>query len=441
MNIFFLGVVHFSVCYFPSPRDIVYFASSKTSIEVIGKIITRPQIREGKRKNITFIIEAKKIRTDKKEETTWQKTEGKVWVRSFFPYKYYGYGDIIKIKGKLKIPDDFNWQRYLSYQGIWTEINTGKIDVLKRRKGNPLYHFALSSGEWIRSTIDKNLPPLSSAVLKAIMLGDKEYLPNDLLRKFRSTGTAHVFVVSGLHVGLLAFVVFTLLRACGFSPRICYLVVLPLVGYYASITGFRPPIVRASLMMTVGIICFFLDRDVPLLIVLLLATLVILFINPLSLFMVSFQLSFITVGGIIYLTPYLEESLRFLSRGVKRAFSVSCAAQLALLPLLAFYFGQFPLIGVVSNLIITPLITAALALGFFSVCLTLLPLYFAKIMFNTTWLVLHFLLHFVDFLSFSWAPHLVSFFSPHIASFPIEMLFLYYMLLIFLPYRKYFSKK
>ena len=86
MNIFFLGVVHFSVCYFPSPRDIVYFASSKTSIEVIGKIITRPQIREGKRKNITFIIEAKKIRTDKKEETTWQKTEGKVWVRSFFPY-------------------------------------------------------------------------------------------------------------------------------------------------------------------------------------------------------------------------------------------------------------------------------------------------------------------------------------------------------------------
>jgi len=209
--------------------------------------------------------------------------------------------------------------------------------VLEKGTGNPLLSFVFSSKNWLVEKIDKNLPPFYSSILKAILLGEREGLPSRVLENFRRTGTAHVLVVSGLHVGLLLFIVFTVVRVSGFSSKIAYGVALPIVIYYAFLSGLRPPIVRATLMATVGIICYFLDRDVPL--ILCLAAFIILLVNPLSLFTVSFQLSFLAVGGIVYLVPYLEKKLKRLPGLLRKPFSVSLAAQLSLLPLFACIKG------------------------------------------------------------------------------------------------------
>lgn len=76
----------------------------------------------------------------RKEE---RKAEGKVWVISYFPLENYSYGDMVRVEGKLSIPEkarkkgEFNWRKYLSYQGIWVELDTGKVvkQSLKLRKG------------------------------------------------------------------------------------------------------------------------------------------------------------------------------------------------------------------------------------------------------------------------------------------------------------------
>ncbi|MCD6574213.1 ComEC family competence protein [Candidatus Aerophobetes bacterium] len=436
-GIFLSGLLYLWVCYLPSKDDISKYAFSGESIVITGRIVSSPYLREGKRKRITFIMKPVWVEVQGKEGK--ERVNGKLWVTSFSPYRYYGYGDIVKVRGKLSIPGNkqgksrFDWRGYLSYQGIWTQVSTGKIEVVKRNKGSSFLLLAFSTGRWMRNKIKRFLPYPYSSVLKGIMLGDKEDLPSGVLNNFRITGTAHVLVVSGLHIGLLLFIVFFIVRLFGFSQKVALAVALPFVIWYALISGLRPPIVRATLMATIGIICYFLDREVPLVIVLFLAAFFILLINPLSLFTVSFQLSFLATGGIILLLPYFEKKFDFLPEFLKRAFSVSVAAQLSLLPVFAFYFKQFPLIGFVTNIIIIPLITFILALAFFSLALATISLGIAQLIFNTNWLALKLLLFVVNFFSFSWAPRLVFFFSPQVTSPPLWAIFIYYALLFALP--------
>jgi len=440
--VFLWGILHFCIHYFPSPGDIAKYAPSPNPVKITGKIINSPRLREGRRKRITFMMQALWI-----EKETREKAQGKVWVTSFFPYRSYGYGDIVRVKGKLRIPrkaqkeGDFDWQRYLSYQGVWTEVNTGKVEVLEKGRGNFLIQLAFSSRNWMRRKIDEILPPLHSFILKGILLGDREELPPEVLRNFRTTGTAHVLVVSGLHVGLVLFIFLVLFRIFCLSSKVVFCLALPVITYYAFMTGLRPPILRATLMVGIGIISYLLDRKVDPLVLLSLAAFFILIVNPLSIFTVSFQLSFLAVGGIIYLTPFFEKKLKFLPSWLKKSLSVSSAAQLSLLPLLAFYFGQLPLIGVVANLIIVPLITVILALGFFSLTLAIFTLEGARIVSNTSWFVIEGLLHIIELLSFFWAPHLTLWFSPRISPFPRSLLFLYYALLIILPYSRYLFRR
>lgn len=444
--IFLLGMLHFIISYYPSPQDVHRHAHREKTFYIKGRVVSSPYLYQGERKRVAFLLEAEKIREDKKTLSRWQQVEGKIWVNSFYPYKNFEYGDVVLLKGKLSLPQgdgegNFNWRDYLSFKGVFSQVNTGKVQVVEKKKGNPLLHLAFLTAGWIEDTIDKCLPHPFSATLKGMMLGEKEDLPPDILSSFRTTGTAHVLVVSGLHVGLLFFFVFALIRIAGFSKRIALGIALPVIVYYALLTGLRPPIVRTSLMAGIGIICFFLDRQVPLLAILSLAAFIILIINPLSLFTVSFQLSFLAVGGIVHLTPYLLEKMRSLPPALKKPFSVSFAAQLSLLPLLAFYFGQFPLIGFVANLIIIPLLSLILSLGFFSLVLAIFTLKGAQIFFNTGWLILKGLLFLVSFLSFPWAPYLASIFSPKVAAPPVWILLIYYTLLIALPLSSSFSLK
>ena len=156
--------------------------------------------------------------------------------------------------------------------------------------------------------------------------------------------------------------------------------------------------------------------------------------NPLSLFTVSFQLSFVTVGGIIYLAPHLEGKLHKLPSWLTRPVAVSLAAQLSILPLIAFYFNRLPLIGVVTNLLIAPLITIILALGFLTLGVGMVTIEGAKILANTNWVTLAALLKVVKFFSFPQSRFLSYLACPYVRPFPSWLFFLYYSALILMPH-------
>ncbi|MEA3485405.1 MAG: ComEC/Rec2 family competence protein, partial [Candidatus Aerophobetes bacterium] len=432
LAIFLIGLWEFRYVYFPhSPSHIVNFTSSSHSVEIIGCVANRPQLRKGR---INFILEAKRINISHKEE----KAEGKVWVTSYFPLQTYDYGDMVRIKGKLRRPEaseeGFNWQKYLSYQGIWVEVNTGKVELIRRGGGNFLVSQAYRSKDWMVKVIEHTLPEPYSGALKGIMLGDKESLPSEVKDYFLRTGTGHILVVSGLHVGLILLILLIFFRTIGLSPRLASLAAIPLLGYYAVLTGLRAPVMRATLMAIVGLVCLLTGRETPLLVVLSLAGIIILIFNPLSLFTVSFQLSFVTVGGIIYLTPYLEEKLPHLPRWLNRSLAVSLAAQLSILPLMAFYFNRLPLIGLITNLLIAPLMTIILALGFLTLGVGIVTIEGAKIMANANWVALTALLNMVKFFSFPQSELLSSLSCPYIRPFSPWLIVGYYSILLSIPY-------
>jgi competence protein ComEC len=284
--------------------------------------------------------------------------------------------------------------------------------------------------------IEHTLPEPHSSVLKGIMLGDKESLPPSVQESFLRTGTGHILVVSGLHVGLILFLLLILFRVLALPSKLAFLIAIPILGYYALLTGLRPPVIRATLMITIGLVGLIISRDTPSLAILSLACLIILLLNPLALFSASFQFSFLAVAGIIYFTPYLEIILKKLPSWLKRPLAISLSAQLFLLPLLAFYFNRLPLIGVITNLIVIPLITIVLALGLLSVTLAMVSLALAQWVAYNNWLTIGLLLKITDFLSFSKSPALSNLVYPDLGSFPFWLLLIYYSILITLPYYK-----
>jgi len=434
-SFFLMGITYFCLFFYPSPLNIMWYADSGKVFEIKGKIVSPPYFSSSK--TISFVLDAHYLKEE--NSPTPEKTEGKIWVNSFYPYLNYGYGDIVSIRGKVSLPSatgkgKFNWQNYLAYQQIFSQVNTGKVKIIEKSKGNPLFLFAHTNAQWMKNVIDKALPYPYSATLKGIMLGEKEDLPPQILSSFRKTGTAHILVVSGLHVGLLLFAVVTLARIAGIPQKIAFLIAIPVIIYYTILTGMRAPILRASLMAIIGLFCFFIERDVPLIVILSLAAFIILLINPLSIFTVSFQLSFLAVGGIVHTLPYLEEKLYFLPPIIKRTFSLSLAAQLSLLPVFAFYFQQLPLIGILANLVITPLLTPVVLLGFLSTIFAIFSMQIAQIFFNSSWLFLKAGIFAVEFLSFSWIPEFAWIFSPKVASPSVWTVVIYYLLFFLLPF-------
>ncbi|TET10657.1 ComEC family competence protein [Candidatus Aerophobetes bacterium] len=352
-----IGALRFHYAYFPhSPSHILTFAPSGEKVKLTGKVLNHPQLKEG---TIRFIMEAKKINSGEE-----RRTEGRVWIVCYFPLENYSYGDTVRVEGKLSIPEgarekgEFDWRRYLSYQGIWVELDTGKVDVIKRGGGSFLIKWAYKSRDWIVRVIEHTLPFPHSAVLKGIMLGDRESLPLEVRESFLRTGTGHILVVSGLHIGLILFLLLILFRVLALPSKLAFLIIIPLLGGYALLTGFSLPVLRATLMAAVGLIALIINRETPLLAILSLAFLIILFLNPLALFMASFQLSFAAVGGIIYLTPHLEALGNSIASHMRdntssgdasqkmklkksppwlgKSLAISLAAQLSILPLLAF---------------------------------------------------------------------------------------------------------
>jgi len=451
-----VGYLYFSFTYFPhSPAHIINFASSEGEVELVGRVVSRPSEKIfTKRKRVSFILEPERVEpvrsnrerssqisspdVPSEKSVLYGKAKGKVWVNSYSLYQNFGYGDRVRVRGKLRLPrsarekGDFDWQRYLSYQGVWVELHTGWVEMLESSSIS-LMGWAHQNENHLARAIEKTLPNPHDQVAKGILLGDKDRLPPHILDSFRRTGTAHVLVVSGLHVGLILLILFFVLRTLGVRSKIVAVFAFPVLVYYALLVGLRAPVVRASFMAGVGLTCLLIGRDTPLRVVLSLAAFFILILNPLSLFTVSFQLSFVAVGGIIYLTRLLEEKLHILPRWLATSLAISLAAQLSILPLLAFYFHQLPLIGLLANLLLAPLITIILAFGFLSLALGFLFLPAGQLIANTNWLVINSLLWVVDRLSFSSFPILSRIACPSIRRFPAEWLIPYYLGLIIIP--------
>jgi competence protein ComEC len=319
----------------------------------------------------------------------WRPTAGKilVWAPELEPPPV-GTGLVIRGRfqrpGMLHNPGTFNRPRYLAAEGIFREVRLleGRhLIFLAATDAQPL-------GERLRGGIRqqlRGLDPTCRAIYLAMLLADQGEITPLMRRNFARTGTSHLLVINGLHLGAVAavtyFLVFWLLRRIPWLLmrvnviKVATLVAaLPVVGY-AWVAGGSPSTQRAEVMVLAYLLLVFLGRPKEVWSALALAALVILSLSPLRLFAISFQLSFVAVAALIYLVPRLVKGLttadrpnsgrlaRWLFR-VKEWAVVSTVATVATAPLVAAYFQVVSLLGILVNLVAIPLVLMlALPLG------------------------------------------------------------------------------
>ena len=388
---------------FYSVQNIANF-SPDSDIRIIATV-AKPPIEKTTSygKKTILILRAEEIKKPLSEALASRRSRGKPYSRKvkglfratvYKPSQSYHYGDRLLLKGKLYRPynfGEFDYKKYLATQRIHCLFSgRGKdVQVLSERRNllfSPLFYLrgALSG------TIDRNLSSREASLLKAILLGERFNISPQLKELFINTGTIHILSISGLHIGIIATIFLLFFKFLRLPYKAYYLLTIVFIVLYAFLTGARVPVIRATILTVIILAARLLNRPCSIYNSLGFAAFLILAAQPLYLFDPGFQLSFLCVFFIIYLTPKIERVLArlcevsprtsrpTLSRRVKRfiiaSFSASLAVWLGIFPLISYYFKNFVPITVLANLTIVPLLFVIVANGFLLILSAAIPI-------------------------------------------------------------------
>lgn len=298
------------------------------------------------------------------------------------------YGDVLLINSKFNPiktngnPEEFNYKDYLFKNHIYHQTYLKQNQWLKiGNRGNSVFKTTYKARRFFSNLIENSfLTKKNKAVLKALLLGQKEDLDRDTLRTYSSAGAMHVLAVSGLHVGIIMLMlmfVFNPLKKLKFGQPIYIVLIVFCLWFYAFLTGLSPSVLRSALMFSFVVVGKEIERETSIYQSILVSAFVLMLIDPLVVFKVGFQLSYLAVLGIVYLQPKIYNlfyiKLTFFDY-LWKITSVSVAAQIATFPLGLFYFHQFPNYFFISNLIVIPLAGGILGLGIAYMILFKIPL-------------------------------------------------------------------
>ena len=278
------------------------------------------------------------------------------------------------------------------------------IKIIARNEGNFIIGKALALKNMIKMINKQSLPDPQAAMLNGILLGMREDIPKQIFDMFRKSGIVHILAVSGLHVGLILLMFWGFLKLCRIPRKVAAFILILLVILYCMVTGMRDPIFRTTIMALAVLTAIIIDREQNFYISMSLACLVLLLINPYSLFNAGFQLSFIATLGIICLTPILKEvipleRIKLKPRFLFIALAVSLSAQISVMPIVAYHFNYLSLWSIFSNILILPIVACILALGLLASIFGIIWIKLAYIFSMPNWILLTILLRLIEFFS------------------------------------------
>jgi len=355
---------------YPSANDISHLLKNNVvnSIKITGSIIS--EIRLNRRENLQFWLEVKEF-TLKNLPT--EKSAGKLYVTlpNLAENQVYP-GQEITIKGLLyrprraNNPSAFDFANYLARQGAFAGLK-GEIIIDKK---SPTW------GVWqIRQRIVEaqiqGIGQEKGTLLSSITLGRQAVnLPAKITDLFIKTGLAHILAASGFHVAILLGFVLTITR--NLSPKQQFIIALTILIIYGTLTGLQPSVLRAILMGIGALIGLLYNRQVNSLGSLLLAATILLLWQPLWIWDLGFQLSFLATLGLIITVPLLKNKIDYFPNLIAEPIAISLAATLWTMPLLMFTFNSIALYSIPINIITTPLVTLISLGGVFTAFLGLI---------------------------------------------------------------------
>jgi competence protein ComEC len=259
------------------------------------------------------------------------------------------------------VPAEFNYKQYLANQNIHYQyfLLPNQYVRVAQNTGNPVVAYALRLRERLVAKFKANLHDSNAiAVASTLILGYKADLSNDVLQAYSKTGTIHVLSVSGAHVAILYVLLNLALKFMdGYrhGKTVKAILVILLIWCYALLSGFSPAVCRAALMISLVITGKTWSRTINTLNILALSAFILLLYDPFFIADVGFQLSYLAVFGLIVFQPLVYRLWDFKNKWLDQLWtllSVSIAAQVITFPLSVFYFHQFPVYFLLSNLLI-----------------------------------------------------------------------------------------
>lgn len=309
-------------------------------------------------------------------------------------------------------PYSFNYKRYLSYKEIYTQsyIKTTSFEVIAHDRGSKIRIFSNKTRQKLLSIYQKNkITGDEFAVLSALTLGYKLDLTPELKESFSTSGSMHILAVSGLHVGIIFIILCKLLfflQKNKYGKKLQSIIIIIVLFFYAFLTGLSDSVLRATIMFSFISLGRMFTRQINIYNSISASAFLLLIINPYSAMNVGFQLSYVAVISIVFFQPKIYSIFTFNNRIFDypwQLISVAIAAQLGTFPITIYYFDQFPLYFILSNIMIIPVATliiyGAILLFAFSFS-DIISIYISKALFAVT-LILNRSVHFIQHLPFS----------------------------------------
>src|SRR5438552_3317569 len=359
----------------------------------------------------TFLLKLKSIDLEGRKEST----------HAVWQVRWKGapeFGDELKFSGTAepipppRNPGEFDMRSYLERRDVRRLLFVRYPEdatLIRQGGGNRILRAAQKSRSWMQNALCRGLEdaPEVQNFLSGIVLGLRHQTPEDIEEAFQQTGTLHLFAVAGLHVGIVAALLWMLATVARLSRKSAAALIIPLLLFYAAVTGLHISSVRAAVMSSILLGGFFFDRKAFVFNSLAAAAFFLLCWDTNELFSTGFQLSFAVVGAIILLADPLCRSLerwsvadpflpRVLVRGPRRlmhasfdwlfrASSVSLAAWIGSLPLILWYFHLVTPISLFANLVVVPIAFFVLAIALLSLLSTPLLPWLAVVFNNANW--------------------------------------------------------
>lgn len=370
LAIAFLAVMR--TTHLPTPATIDYYANiSKVSIK--GIISDEPDRRP---LSVRYTIEAHTLETANGDIMP---VSGRVLVTDTRAWPLYKYGDAVIVRGVLEKPGnraEFRYDRYLSVRGIYSVISFAQIGLEQESAGGVmLLRRLLDIKEWFESSINRLQPEPHASLLAGLLTGSRRGIPKHLLEDFNNTGLTHLIAISGYNITIVIALIMGLLFWLPLRRRFVPAIIAIIL--FTVFVGASASVVRAAIMGILGLLALQAGRQRHALLGILWTLFLMLLWNPKYLWYdASFQLSFLAVIGVTFLTPVLERSLSFLPKilWVRETLFLTIAAQLVAIPWVAVLFGRFSLLAPVANILVAPFVPLAMLFGFLAAMLS--PIWF-----------------------------------------------------------------
>ena len=347
-----------------------------TGVVAVGGIVItlNRDVPQPIHKNSSVIVEVKEINQPNEawrkaicvtsdivdHDTTYAHVE-KVLV--FFKSDQIQVGDVLMLNADFSTIENKNNPGEFDVKSFWNNKNIYQIGfvsesdfrLIEHNEPNYFQRFFHSVRDKLAFQLSQSLDNEVLGVANALLLGDKQLLSAEVRTHFSNAGAMHVLAVSGLHVGIVLYLLMFILSRFPrvLSKRSAVIIAVVVIWVYAGVTGFSPSVIRASFMFSMLVLAQLSGRNFNAMNVLFFTAFVLLAFNPLLIYDIGFQLSYLAMVGIFLLYPLVSTLFYIENKWIRKLWegtAVGISAQALTVPLTLYYFHQFPNYFILTNI-------------------------------------------------------------------------------------------